>query len=327
MAYLIGTDEAGYGPNLGPLVISASAWEVPEGTRSAELYDALEGVITSRPARAARQSPGTALQAVAVADSKLLYKSGKGIALLERGLLACLGALGAQPASGRRVWELLAAEATLQRTAIPWYASFDAAIPLANDCGEIQALGRLLGARMAERGIRLVALRSRVIFEEEFNRCVEELGSKGEVLSRATLALAAEMLKDFQLGPIHVVCDKHGGRNRYGSALGLAFPDTLVEVYGEGSEQSVYRFGPSARRIEFRFQTKAESHLPAALASMASKYLRELAMLALNDFWCRRVVDLCPTAGYPVDARRFKDAIAEAQAQLGIADRALWRSR
>ena len=30
MAYLIGTDEAGYGPNLGPLVISATLWEVPE---------------------------------------------------------------------------------------------------------------------------------------------------------------------------------------------------------------------------------------------------------------------------------------------------------
>ena len=26
--YLIGTDEAGYGPNLGPLVISATVWQV-----------------------------------------------------------------------------------------------------------------------------------------------------------------------------------------------------------------------------------------------------------------------------------------------------------
>ncbi len=31
MPYLLGTDEAGYGPNLGPLVISASVWEVPDG--------------------------------------------------------------------------------------------------------------------------------------------------------------------------------------------------------------------------------------------------------------------------------------------------------
>ena len=30
MPYLIGTDEAGYAPNLGPLVVSASAWWVDE---------------------------------------------------------------------------------------------------------------------------------------------------------------------------------------------------------------------------------------------------------------------------------------------------------
>ena len=45
--------------------------------------------------------------------------------------------------------------------------------------------------------------------------------------------------------------------------------------------------------------------MPAALASMTSKYLRELAMRAFNEFWCGRVHDLAPTAGYPRDARRF----------------------
>ena len=39
MPYLLGTDEAGYGPNLGPLVISASLWEVPEGVRGDDLYE------------------------------------------------------------------------------------------------------------------------------------------------------------------------------------------------------------------------------------------------------------------------------------------------
>ena len=60
---------------------------------------------------------------------------------------------------------------------------------------------------------------------------------------------------------------------------------------------------------------------------MVSKYLRELAMRAFNDFWCGRVANLQPTAGYPVDAARFRSEIRTAQAELGIADHVLWRKR
>ena len=30
MLYVVGTDEAGYGPNLGPLVIAATVWQIDE---------------------------------------------------------------------------------------------------------------------------------------------------------------------------------------------------------------------------------------------------------------------------------------------------------
>ena len=36
MTLVIGTDEAGYGPNLGPLVIGATAWRVAAGPGAAE---------------------------------------------------------------------------------------------------------------------------------------------------------------------------------------------------------------------------------------------------------------------------------------------------
>jgi len=164
-------------------------------------------------------------------------------------------------------------------------------------------------------------------FPEEFNRLCDEHGTKGAALSHVTLGLAAELSRPLGAEPISVLCDKHGGRNRYADLLADHFPDHFIEIHGESRARSIYRFGPPDRRIEFRFQTKGESYLQAALASMASKYLRELAMRAFNHFWCSRVPDLKPTAGYPQDARRFKAAIAGVQAKLGIEDDALWRRR
>jgi hypothetical protein len=48
-------------------------------------------------------------------------------------------------------------------------------------------------------------------------------------------------------------------------------------------------------------------------------------MRALNDYWSGLVPELRPTAGYPQDAKRFRVDIAETQARLCIADRAMWR--
>ena len=57
MGYLIGTDEAGYGPNLGPLVVSASVWRVPDDVGGDELYDRIVPCVTTSPGRSARTTP------------------------------------------------------------------------------------------------------------------------------------------------------------------------------------------------------------------------------------------------------------------------------
>ena len=49
--YLIGTDEAGYGPPLGPLVVAATVWELPTTTPSpsdVDLYDRLRHCVCRR---------------------------------------------------------------------------------------------------------------------------------------------------------------------------------------------------------------------------------------------------------------------------------------
>ncbi|MCR4410941.1 MAG: hypothetical protein NUV77_00785 [Thermoguttaceae bacterium] len=323
MPFLIGTDEAGYGPNLGPLVVSATVWHVADGVSETGLYDRLRGTVATTLAEATRLGPVR----VAIADSKVLYQSGKGLGALERGLLAALGVLGRHPESRQEVWAALAPESLPILRAIPWYAEHDGPVPI--DCrrDEIEPCSAALAEGLARAQVRLVDVRSRAIFEEEFNRLCRQHGSKGSLLSHATLRLVAEVLASVGDESVLVVCDKHGGRNRYAGALSEHFPECYIEVRGESRHESVYRFGSPDRRVEFRFQAKGESHLPAALASMASKYLRELAMQALNEFWARRIPGLLPTAGYPVDARRFKRDIATVQAGLGIADPAIWRSK
>lgn len=109
MPLIIGVDEAGYGPNLGPLVIAASAWRVPSGlwadrtdARSASPEFLRCDCITPINKRA----NGTdATGGPWIADSKVVYRSG-GIAALERTVLAAMmvshGRLSSDRAEGSR---------------------------------------------------------------------------------------------------------------------------------------------------------------------------------------------------------------------------------
>ena len=321
MPYLIGTDEAGYAPNLGPLVISASVWWLDDEAIGNDLYRRLKRDVCRRSPR------GGATRRLAIADSKALYTPAQGLQVLERGVLAALALLDRCPSDWLDVWQLLDERSHAQLPDIPWHVNYDLRLPLAADPEDLVRLVPRLRRGLERAGVRLVALRSRAVFPDEFNRSTRELGNKAEALSQITLALVAETLGLCAGEPVVVVCDKHGGRNFYGRLLQLQFPDPLIEVYRESSLHSAYRWGAADSRIEVNFRAHGEDFLPAALASMTSKYLRELAMRAFNDFWCTRVPGLAPTAGYPRDARRFKRAIEPLQSALGIADQVVWRDR
>lgn len=321
MPYLIGTDEAGYAPNLGPLVVSASVWWIDESTPETDLYKRLRSVICKSPSRSS--SAGR----LAIADSKLLYTPSSGLKLLERGVLAALALVNHCPCDWLDVWQLLDPESLAYLPEVPWHVDFDLRLPVAAEADDVVQLVPKLRRAFDRSGVRLVALKSRAVFPDHFNQSTQQYGTKAEALSKVTLALLAESLKLCSGKPVLAVCDKHGARNQYGRLLQQQFPDVLVEVHGESARESIYRWGTGETRIDVRFRAGGESFLPTALASMASKYLRELAMRAFNDFWCGRVHDLAPTAGYPRDARRFMAAIQGVQAELGIANAVLWRDR
>ena len=68
MPWIIGIDEAGYGPNLGPFVMTAVACRVPDDLAGANLWHVL--------AAAVRQDATPTTAASLVDDSKLVYSTG-----------------------------------------------------------------------------------------------------------------------------------------------------------------------------------------------------------------------------------------------------------
>lgn len=320
MAYLIGTDEAGYGPFLGPLVIATSVWQVPD----------LEVDLRDHLGRATGTSPDELSLPVVIDDSKRVFKRQRGLGTLERTVLPALATTlpgrGA-PANWRSLWHQLVPGSEQVLDELPWYQDFDVAIPTGITTAIVDEVTEQLDSFWKRVNVRLLRLQAVALFPPQFNEQVEQYGGKGEVLTRQTLDLVRRQISTLDGEPVLIQCDKHGGRNYYGSALQEAFPEYLVEVRRESRAQSVYRWGPPEQRTEIRFTAKGDSFLPAALASMAAKYLRELAMQAFNAYWAERLPALRPTAGYPADARRFKEEIAQVQAAEKISDATLWRNR
>jgi ribonuclease HII len=319
MAILIGTDEAGYGPNYGPLLVAASAWRVPDGCAEFDLYERLRGHV-------AREANAEAV-ALVIADSKQLYVAGGSLTGLEEVVLAALLTLQRQPRSWRTMWHAIAPCSQEKLAGECWCEGYDEAAPV-DGCGDsCLQLSERFTAALLQAEVALTEIRAVPVFPAEFNRRVHQLGSKGALLTETTLRLAAQIIEQHPGEAVHVFCDKHGGRNHYAAALQHIWPDSWVQVLKESRAQSVYRLSHACADVQFEFNVGGESHCPTALASMTAKYLRELAMRAFNAFWQKHVPDLKPTAGYPGDALRFKKDIAKAQKRLKIDDALLWRCK
>lgn len=371
MGILVGMDEAGYGPNLGPLAVAASAWQVADemlpierrrivssassapsnlallaapketaGSQSqrlaeVDLYRVLRHVVVRSPSE----------RRIAIADSKILYKPAGGLRQLERGLHSVLRTMQATLGTWSSIVDHCSADPSGQQRRLAWHDGFDCVLPVDATEDELGRLASRLVTACDRAGVRPLLVRARLVHPTEFNELVAHYGSKGAALSQVTACLLREVLdrvgerapdegdaapSQAGAGPpraIHVVCDKHGGRNRYHSLLQHHFPEHWIVPLVESRPESRYHWSSAEQRVDVRFRTGGESFLPAALASMVAKYLRELAMRAFNEYWCARVPGLRPTAGYPLDAKRFKAEIAATQRGLGIEDHWLWRSR
>jgi hypothetical protein len=175
---------------------------------------------------------------------------------------------------------------------------------------------------------RIVAVRTVVLGPARFNLLLAKLESKARVhfsVFEELLRFAWELAGDGLA--THLECDKHGGRHYYLEPLIEALPDTWIGRGVEGPELSRYSVRDEGRTMTLSLSPRADgSNGLVALASMVSKTVREVWMDHFNAFWARRLDGLRPTAGYPVDAARFRREIEELAGSLGL-DPSLWWRR
>ena len=329
----VGIDEAGYGPNLGPLVMTAVVVEAvpdPGGLDSppidppSQFWDDLSETVCRAGRRDGR---------LWVDDSKAILKGGKGRDRLVATCLAALDAADHQPPD-----RLEALVEALCGTTIPDPGELARWTPSRGEGPAwpgTEALER--HARRPRRKPfapssgrwRISHVRSVIVGPERFNEGLARHGSKAGVHFEAFQSLLREVWElAADSRPTHVSGDKHGGRHYYGEPLRAAFPEARIHPGPEGPALSEYALEAPGRKLNLRLTPRADAQDGlVALASIVSKTAREAWMDVFNAFWAGHVPGLKPTAGYPVDAARFRRVIEPASQALGLEPRLWWRER
>jgi hypothetical protein len=318
----VGIDEAGYGPNLGPLVMTAVVAESAD--------DRPPDVWADLPATVCRA--GGEADRLWVDDSKALYRAGVGRDRLDA---ACLAALAAASAGGEvpgtfgGLLDAIGAGTLDGAELSPWLDDGDPLIPVASSRSRVEqarAIRPFEGAAW-----RVVAVRSVVVGPSRFNAGLGQHGSKARVHFSAFAGLLGPLWEGAPDGDVtHVRGDKHGGRHFYYEPLLGVFPDAWIDRGVEGPELSRYTVRDPARRrrLELSLLPRADSADGlVALASVVSKSVREHWMDAFNAHFASRLPGLRPTAGYPGDSARFRRAIEPLCAARGLDPGAWWRAR
>lgn len=321
-----GIDEAGYGPILGPLVVASTTFIIDNPGYPTEppgsLWEMLEDAVCKRITDETKRIP--------VNDSKLLYSAALGPGHLERGVLSFLKTLGLSPATTDELLDLLAFDEMSKRSGQIWYDGPAGGPELPAGCRPdvLEKSIASLSSCFTSRQVRLADIKAAVVFEDRFNRLLQEHENK----ARASWSFVAGHLRNIwntygEQAP-YVVVDRQGGRRYYEQVLSAFFPRTVIGIVEDSREFTRYRILGEGKKMDVTLQTESERyHLPVAFASMTAKYVRELLMMRFQRYWLEQAPEVRPSFGYFGDGRRFVEEIEPVRAKLGIDKKLFVRDR
>lgn len=276
---LVGIDENGLGPKLGPLVVTGvlaraseagARWLRSEGAGGMECLDDSKKLASSRKPQVA-EAWARALSGGADPDAVVAA-----VSLLPRAELREFCPASAEPQCWGPGPEFDASEAVREA--------------VARDVATLRG-----------RGVELVSARSVIVCPERLHR----ERAAGHTLFETDLHCMERLLlalREEAGGEVDAVCGKVGGLDRYLTRLGpLAGYPASIEV--EGRAASRYRF---AGLGQVAFVRDADgSDLLVALASLVGKYLREALMGKIAEHYLRQDPTLPRPSGYrdPVTER------------------------
>ncbi|MCX6599994.1 MAG: hypothetical protein NT025_00300 [bacterium] len=343
MTLIAGIDEAGYGPLLGPLVVSATAFCVEElpvadcglrndnelisksAIRSPQseidcLWRTLAPVVT--------KTPNRHNDSVVVGDSKRLYSRAIGLKHLEAAALAFLGAIDKPVESREAILTALSLDDVPEPGACPWHTGPGLALPVEVESLTIRYKAARLKSQLAACGMQFCGVKSVVSSPQEFNAGIRRYGNKARTLFES-VGVLLKWVAGCAAGRRFIAhVDKQGGRDHYADLLAEFLPGATIQIVLESRRISKYSVsGKDLDGVVSFAMDSEDEQLPVALASMCSKYLRELDLILFNRFWQARVPNLRPTAGYAEDGRRFLSQVWPAMQAAGLDPDMIVRTR